>query len=144
MKRSKIIKGGIYKIPINSIYFTYGIYRDGTISVLDCLCKSDDLKLEEIIKHKILFTIYVFDGIFKKGIWTLVGTTILDENFSKDPPMFHLSIGSDPEEYSIYENGSFRPANKEQCIGLEEFAIWSDCHVIDRLKDYYGDLIDNE
>ena len=60
----------------------------------------------------------------------------MEETLLVPQPHF-IQDALNPRSFSIDERGAFRPATKEECIGLECAAVWDPTHAEDRIRDHY-------
>lgn len=141
MKRQRWKSGDFVKIPLTNGTHCYGwIIRRGLIEFLDLNTK-DAMDISILKTLPKLFTLCVMHAVLSlsKDGWPIIGHEPRDDEnenyyfFMQDPVNRKLSIySSDDSAYQII------PATYEECEKLERFAVWSACHVEDRLIAHYG------
>ncbi|WP_247897563.1 hypothetical protein [Paenibacillus pabuli] len=74
----------------------------------------------------------VYDDVLKSGDWPVIeNRPFVDENEAWPPPA--CMIDQKTGEFSIYYRGEIRPADREECEGLEIAAVWEAQHIVDRI-----------
>ncbi len=83
-------------------------------------------------KEKYQFVVGIYEDILKSEKWEIVDNRPFDnENEAWPPPMFIIDKISG--KYSLYHKGEIKDASNDQCIGLEEAAVWEADLIIDRI-----------
>lgn len=143
MRKIKYLPGSIVKIPLKSGHHTYGrVLLEGYIEVFDAKSNEDVLDFNRIVSRAKLFTVSLYDSVFKKAIWENVGFVELDEDSRKLPLEFMQDI-VDPTKCRIVDFwGKETPASIDECRGLERYAVWNANAVEARLNAYYEGRID--
>jgi hypothetical protein len=136
-KRQKRVPGDIVRIDLGDGVHSYArVLSEAQFAIYDCKTERD-LDRETIIASPILFYVAVMDYAVKRGLWTVVGHLPLEDALLSPPPRF-MQDALNPTSFSIYENGSIRPAKRAECEDLERAAVWDPNHVIDRIRDHYA------
>jgi hypothetical protein len=91
----------------------------------------------EIIKHPLLFKIWVMKYAVNSGRWKRIGKSNLTKSELENPAFFKQDT-LDPSKLFIYSDGKDIPANMEDIVSLECAAVWDPEHVEDRLRDYFN------
>ena len=139
MKRQKIKKGAIVKIPFDQQFHTYGrLLIKPYIEIYDFKTETDVLKMDEIIAKPVLFTLCVFDHAITSGRWEIIGTTMLDDAVANIPKQFLQDVGNYQKCRLIDADGNITAASIEECRELERSAVWEPEHIEDRIRDYYA------
>jgi hypothetical protein len=138
-KSKRTQEGDFFQIDLGEGLCAYGrVLESPTLAFYDTSGEPlEDLNLLQ--KVPILFKIWVMKDVFKKPHWKLVGSLELEEEltgriwfFKKD------SISGELTLYSTHLHKTIeKKATRKQCEGLECAAVWSACHVEDRLRDHY-------
>ena len=131
MKKAKIKLGDIFQIPLPNGKFAYGrVYRDACIAIYQ---EMTDLPNQVPKEEKFQFIVGFYQDILKTGQWQLVGNRPFQNKDEEwPPPMFVIDKISGG--FSIYHKGEFSKSKKEECLGLEEAAVWDAEHIIDRIR----------
>jgi Immunity protein 26 len=136
-KRQKRVIGDIAKIDLGDGFHTYArVLEDPSFAFYDARV-TGDLPINQIIELPILFYLPVTKAAIQGGAWMVIGSAPLDDATLNPPPTF-MQDALNKDAFEIYENGDVRPATKDECVGLERTAVWSPCHVEDRLRDHYA------
>jgi hypothetical protein len=137
VKRQKRKVGDVLCINLEDGSHAYArVLDEATFAVYD-LRTMREPSVEEIIACPILFRVAVMDWAVTKRRWVIIGQEPLDGTLVHLPPKF-IQDTINKSQFSIYENGSIRPASRAECIGLECAAIWDPSHVEDRILDHYA------
>jgi hypothetical protein len=137
-KRGRRREGDVVKVELADGTHTYArTIPRATFAFYDCRKKKNEVvSIEEILKSKILFAIPVMNRAVTSGRWEIVGSKELEPEL-EEPIRFFSQDPIDPSQYFIWESDVSRPAKKEECKGLECYAVWEAEHVEDRLLDHY-------
>ena len=94
------------------------------------------LPIEEIKEAGIAFKVWVMDKPITTGRWPIIGNLPLTEELTK-PIAF---VNQDPISKRIYklQNSIEMDICKEEALQLERAAVWSACHIEDRLADHFA------
>lgn len=117
---------------------SYGRILNLGMAFYDCRTSDEIENPEAIIASPILFIVVVYDHVIKSGTWEIVGYLPLEKELQTEPPKFIKVIGFDDKYEITYEDGSRKPATKEECEGLERVVAWDAEGVQERLNDYYA------
>lgn len=132
MNKIKIKVGDVFEIPLPDGRFAYGrIYKDASVGIYrQVTSKSGN---PPIGSRDFLFIVGITDRDIKTGKLKIVGHDPFANNESSWPPPYSI-INTYDGTYSIYHLGEIRKASKEECVGLEEAAVWDiKYHVIPRI-----------
>jgi len=130
--------GDVIKIDLGSGFHTYARVLEYVLFAFYDRRVRKALPIERIVTLPLLFQVAVMRYAVTRGRWVIVGSAPLDESLLNPPPQFMQDI-MDKTRFRIYENnGTIRPATKEECLGLECAAVWDPGHVEDRLRDHYA------
>jgi Immunity protein 26 len=136
-KFQKYQVGGILKIPLGDDWHTYGqMTGDAEVAFFDAKTKVE-LQMSDIVNRPVLFRLGVYNYAITKFIWHKIGKAALSETLKIPQPMF-IQDALHPERFQIYLNGEIRNATREDCIGLEECAVWEPEQVVERINDFYN------
>lgn len=136
MKSKKRKVGDLVKIPLGDGMHTYAhVLQEASFAVYDCRV-ADELAVEQVVGRPVLFFVAVMDHALKKGRWTIVGHSPLDDRLRRPPTFIQDPLNKN--SFSIYENGQIKPSTREQCVGLERMAVWEPEHVEERIRDQYA------
>jgi hypothetical protein len=139
MKNQKRILGSILNIDLGNGYHSYArILKNAEYAFYD-IKTNIDIEVDEIISKPILFILSVYDDVITNGRWEIVGEKPLESSFDA-LPMNYIQDPIDPNKFQIYDpnTGEMFDAQKEDCIGLGEAAVWDAEHVEERIRKYYG------
>lgn len=143
MKRVKYSPGSIVKIPLKSGNHTYGrVLLEGFLEVFDAKSGDDVQDFNQVVLRPKLFTVSLYDSVFKKAAWVKAGFVELDEESRKLPLRFMQNI-VDPSDCTIVDFwGNDTPATIDECRGLESYTVWGANAVEERLNAYYEGRVD--
>ena len=100
------------------------------------ICSEDD-DIDRIVIKNEIFRIWLDRDCFKSSKWKFICNKELLEMRKKVLNKYNKPIGSD--YYQIYTNGKFIRAKREDCIGLEYTAAWTELGVTQRLNySFFG------
>ncbi len=142
VRRPKVKEGDFFSIVLENGQHAYGrvlgspalAFYDGIGPVVT--------NVQELIGRPVLFRIWAMKDCFKCLNWQLLGNQPLEEHlrerlifFKKDSISGELSL-----YYSWPGKSEEKKATRQQCVGLECAAVWSACHVEQRLLDHYHEV----
>lgn len=136
------LEGQIVKIDLKDGTVAYGrVLKRPLFAFYDKPYRCGDTpELEEIATLPIAFKICVMNYSISKRIWSVIGRLELTSDLKKTPSFFKQDILNGA--LSIYRDDlppAFeRPATLQECMGLEQAAVWDPCHVEDRLRDHFA------
>jgi hypothetical protein len=129
--------GDIVKIPLSDGSHSYAIVLPAPrFAFLDYRGRQE-LPAADVVRVQPLFQLLVMDYAVTSGRWPRIGHVQPPASFLQFPVFFK----QDPinKKYSLYTgNGREVPATREQCEGLERYAVWDPEHVEERLLDHYS------
>lgn len=138
MKKAKKIKfklGDVFEIPLPNGKFAYGrVYDDAGVGIYKRISKT--LSNPPIGSREFMFNVGMYEDILTSGEWKIVGNDPFSEGESEFPPPGYVKDIINGE-YSIYHKGEFKRATKEECIGLEETAVWDSHHIVERIMNLH-------
>jgi hypothetical protein len=85
----------------------------------------------------VLFVLAVYDHAYNKGRWPKVGHVPLEELDTPIPEQFMQDPNGGPCTI-VDQFFNQRPAEPEECVGLEAAAVWTADEVEARLGDHYA------
>lgn len=135
-KRQRRTVGAILRVPLSDRWHAYA----WTLPEVDFgffdLRSDIDILPEDIITHPFAFRVGVHKSAWTNGRWQHVGKIDPPPNVLAPVPTFI----EDPisGKYSIYILGGIRPAQRNDCAGMERCAVWEPEHVEDRLRDHFA------
>lgn len=136
-KRQKRAVGSIAKIKIEIGFVYTRILEHGEYAFYEILSNSE-LNIDDIISKPILFFAAVDKYAISKGRWQIIGIRPLEIELLAPPPVY-IKDPFDENKFRIYyQDGSLRPASREECIGLEQFGVWSPEQIEERLTKYFS------
>ena len=136
-RRKKI--GDVYRFHFDEKYHCYCQLATGNDVCFYDYYSSDfgNDDIEKILNLKGLFRILCYRDCFKGEKWIFICNKPLTEDKIEVPFKWHKAVGDD--YYSLYRDGVFIKTTRENCIGLECFALWTELGVIDRLNySFFG------
>ncbi|MGJ7609122.1 Imm26 family immunity protein [Variovorax sp. LT1R20] len=100
--------------------------------------RKEPVDVEEIYSLPMAFIVAVMNSAYRDDRWAVVGRKKLEPLLLE--PRRNFIRDSISGEFSLYmtNDGSIRPSTQEECIGLEEAAVWSSEHIEERLMDYFS------
>lgn len=139
-KRQRRVVGSVMEIHVNNEYYVYAQSYPYEAEIIFDYRTTEPLKdLNVLLTTKELFRVLVFTSVISKGHWKKVGKLPLRHDLlpPKDLCVYHPY---DKVKYEIYNKitHKMRPANKEECIGLEPFMAWGFKSIEDRIRDHYN------
>ncbi len=135
-KRQQRTVGAIVEINLNNGYKTYARILKNHFAFYNTYTKNQP-DIEKIISSDVLFISAVYDYTITKGRWLKIGKKKpLEEKLNQTPP-FYTQDFINPEQYTIYHKNTKRSATKEECQGLELFAVWKPEAIEKRLNDHF-------
>lgn len=130
-RRKKI--GDIYKFNFNEEYHCYcQLLNENDVCFYNFYSNKVTDNIDSILQSPELFRILCDQDCFKSEKWIFICNKELPENKRTVPFKYHKAIGN--ENYSLYRNGVFTKCNREDCIGLELFALWTELGIKQRLE----------
>jgi hypothetical protein len=136
-KRIRRRAGDIVRIPLNDGFHSYARVLDEPLVAFYNIKTKRNLSPQEIVGLPLLFRVWVMNHAITSGRWPIIGNYPLTPSESEPPKLFKQD-GLKPSSFSIYVQGTERPATKAECVGLERAAVWDPEHVEDRLRDFYA------
>lgn len=136
IKRQRRTLGDIVEIDLGQEFMAYArVLEEGLFAFYDSRARQP-LAMDDITARAVLFIVPVMAYAVTRARWKVVGNAPLDDTLQNPPPLFWQDV-LDPDSFKLYDKGKFRPATREQCMGLERLAVWDPEHVEDRLRDHY-------
>lgn len=139
MKKQKWTTGAVLKISLSDGWHCYSQmlpHDNCEMAFFDSRSKID-LQPSEVVKKAVLFRAAIHKSAFSDGRWLIIGNATISEDLLEPKETYIDDKISG--KFEIYKAGDIRPANKEQCIGLEQAAVWEANHIEDRLEDHYAE-----
>lgn len=129
--------GAIVEIPFESGKKSYArILGESSFAFYDYVNTGQDVVLADLITCPILFIVAVYDDAVTRGRWVKIGRIPLEPVLQRLPLKF-IQNALDETAFSLYDNGTIRPATKADCVGLERAAVWEPEHVESRIANFY-------
>ncbi len=133
--------GRIVRVPVGEGLYGFGRQLTGEVEFYDLFLPEDETPdLLSLPSQRVLFRVFVMAYAFKRtGNWQLLDVVTLTEaeaghvsrTWKHDPISGQLSIyWSGPGAGMWGED----PATPEECVGLEQCAVWDPEHVQERLR----------
>jgi hypothetical protein len=98
----------------------------------------ENASAEEIVGRPVLFIIAVMNKAVTSGRWQRVHWKPLEAPLQRLPAKF-MEDAMCKGRYRLYlEDGTMRPATREDCKGLERAAVWDPTHAEERLHDHFA------
>ncbi|MBD5426469.1 MAG: hypothetical protein HDR38_02795 [Treponema sp.] len=81
------------------------------------------------------FYVSVYNDVLTDCLWPKVTNVPFKDDEENYPPNTYIEDQMKPGNYEIYDKktGEIRKATKQECLGMEETAVWDRNHVVDRL-----------
>jgi len=136
-KRTRWREGDVVSIDLGGGQICFGRTLKFPLMAFYDIKTDRALPVEEIIRHPILFKVWVARYAITKRIWPIIGHFPLEKELQKTPLFFK----QDPVTTRLYiyqDSGRDIPATLEQASGLERAAVWDPEHVVDRLNDHFA------
>lgn len=134
-KRQQRTIGALVKIPLEGDFHSYARILEQEMAFYDIFTK-EELPAEEIIKHPVLFITAVFDSAITKGHWAKISKALpLEKHLLNIPPKY-TQDALNPDKYSLIYTDKQVSVTREECEGLEYWAIWTAEDIERRLNDY--------
>lgn len=144
-KRQKRTLGAIMEINIDDEYYVYAqsCPHDREI-IFDFRSKEPLEDLSVLLTAKQLFRVCVFRWVIGSGYWKKVGKLPLREDLIPIEKQY-IYHPFDKVKFEIVTPGASidhwaTPSTREECIGLEQCAVWADNHIVDRVRDHYNNV----
>jgi len=145
MKRLRLMKGQILKIPLENNFHTYGRMMEFLVAFYDARTH-DELSIDEIIAKPVLFSVTVYDRCVSEGWWQIVGrkTTLEPQLIAEEQkPAYTEDIFTNKCTIH-YADGSRKVVEREEVRGLECGGVWTHISIENRLNDYYAGRYNEE
>lgn len=143
MKRKRKEPGTFFRIPLEGGKVAYArLLNTALFSFFNI--EGEGKTNEEIIQllsnATPIFSIYVFDDVFSKSSWEIIGNKPLEAGTLDNVPFFFRQNLADPSLCWLVNTqpGFKKEATPQECIGLERSMVWSFQLVEQRLKDYFA------
>jgi len=131
-------EGDILKIKLKGGYVTYcRVLPEASFAFYDARTRRRTVDIEWVLERPILFIAPVYKQAVTMGRWERVGRTPLEAHLQRLPPKF-IQDSMYPSGFAIYEDAKIRHATREECLGLECFAVWDPEHLEERIEDHYA------
>lgn len=128
--------GSVYAVRLKSNKYVFGVVCMGSdVAFFDYLSDAP-VAPENLLDLPLIFRVFVTIDAPKRGKWPKVGNVPLRGDYAELGKYLHKAVGSD--QYYIYSGGSEVPASRDECIGLELFAVYFAMHAEERLEDYFA------
>lgn len=137
-KKTKRNVGDLLKVMLTEVQHSYVLVLPSARYAFFDYLGNEELSPEEIVKLKILFQLFVMDNAVTSGRWVIVGHAEPSLPFLQSPPFFKQDAINKTKFWLYLGDGKEVPATREQCSGLERYAVWDPEHVEDRLRDHYA------
>jgi hypothetical protein len=134
-KRQAFRIGDVYEVPLANGYRSYGQRVSSAFDAFYNVKSKEPLNIGQIVQAKVIFTICISLGSFRRARWKKIGKGPLPDSifpirtFTQD--VFNKS------KIEILEGPKSYRATKEDVEGLERAAAWDADSVIERLEDYF-------
>jgi hypothetical protein len=142
MKRKKTDAGTFFKVPFNGDKVAYArLLNTALFSFfnIDGQGKTNEEIIQLISNASPIFSIYVFNDVFYKSNWEILGHKPLKEDTLINVPFFFTQDLADPKKCWLANTvpGFNKLVTPQECINLEPSMVWSFQLVEQRLKDYF-------
>lgn len=129
--------GDFVAIPLANGSFAFGrVISEPLIAFYD-IYSEEVPDIDKIRVRSVKYILAVMNYAINSGRWKVIGSSLLEDTL-REPVSFFMQSRS-TGEISIYIDGEIIPASFEECVGLENCAVWDPEHVEDRLLDeFYG------
>ncbi len=130
--------GDIVSLKLHDGSFAFGRVLPEPVMAFYDINTPEIPALDEILEASITFKIWVMNHAITDGLWQVIGSASLGEEFLEESLFFKKDPIS--KELSIYRDGTGQetPATVAECEGLECAAVWEPEHVVDRLSDHFA------
>ena len=135
-RRQQRTVGAVVKIPLERGFHTYARILEVEMAFYNIHTKKE-LTTKEIINTPVLFITTVYDNAITKGYWPKISKAIPLEDKLIDTPAKYTQDVLNPLKYSLVYSDKKVEAKKEECKGLEFWAIWSAENIEKRLNDHF-------
>ena len=131
--------GTIYEIVIDNSYYCYAeIIPYGNMAFFDYKSDKPLEDLSVLLTTPVLFIVAIYPYILTKKLWKKVGIINLREEFNNDVQFYVYHRIYDSFDIYSSKTGELIKSTREECLGLEQCAIWGVNHIEDRLRAYYS------
>ncbi|ADU92508.1 hypothetical protein KUK_1315 [Taylorella equigenitalis 14/56] len=134
-KRQRRKPGDFFAVPLEDGEYAFGRVLKNAMAFYD-IKSNEILSIDELYKTKIIFKVWVMDNVITSGRYPIIGHIPLTEEELK-PLVFAKRDVISGRHYLYIEGGTEIPCSRDDLIGLEVAAVWSDVHIEDRLNCYF-------
>lgn len=143
MKRKKTEAGTFFKIPLNGEKVAYArLLNTALFSFfnIDGEGKTNEEIIQLIGNASPIFSIYVFNDVFSKSNWEILGHKPLEEVTLNNVPFFFRQDLADPSKCWLVNTvpGFKKLVTAQECVNLERSMVWEFASVEERLRDYFA------
>lgn len=135
--RFNLKPGDIIQLPVRPSGFAFAKYTpEHSYAFYKLISPTDKVPSNaELVNSGVMFRIFVMDRPVKEGEWKVVGYGEVENDLLR-PQKYFIQDAIRENNFEIYEEPNRRPATRDECKGLECYAVWSQNHVEDRIEDY--------
>lgn len=130
--KTKLRVGSVFVIPISHKRMAFGrVYRDG-IAVYNSVSNTP-LDASRVSKAPVAFFAACVAAPIEAGKWPTIGYAGFANVDHEWLPPRYVSDVMDSSHFQIYHKGKLREAKPSEIKGLDEFAVYSPKHIVDRI-----------
>ena len=138
-KKQKWNPGDILEIPLGDGMRAFARVLKSPLMAFYDLKADKNPPIDFIISKPIAFKVWVMNSVVTAGEWQIIGHAPLAPELEMAPSFFKRDSISG--KLSIYTESGGKSLEKdatlEECEKLECAAVWSSCHIADRLNDHF-------
>lgn len=135
MKKTKLTRGDVCAVPLPGGGYGIGVCCGDDFAFM-AVKVNKPIMPEKVLELNVAFRVFVALDAATSGGWQHLGRVELTGAYAHAASYLNKPVGS--EQLYIYCAGERRPANQEECRGLELVATWFSFHVAERLEDFFA------
>ncbi len=139
-RRKKGREGDVIAIPLGDGSFGFGQVCGFNCYAYFDLRSGEIPDIDEVVACRVLFRVITSDDAIESGGWEILGHRELSPELAQRAMFWSQPVGSN--QVSIYRDGAFYRATKEEIQGLENLAAWFAPNVVQRLVEHFSGRLD--
>jgi hypothetical protein len=142
MKAKPMTAGDFLRIPLENGTFAYGrVLDDNYAAYYDHFTTEAETGLDVIASKPVLFRVAT-RRLPGRDKWEVIGRRDLDTELARPVVMFMQDLAN-PADCVIFDSaGLERKATPQECVGIENAAVWDARNVEDRLLAHFAGRLD--
>ena len=138
-RKSVNTPGFIYQIALPDGSFAYALMANKIETVFFDINPRTPVSAEVVLSSPVLFRTVVMNAALRR--WTRIASVSVSQELAK-PGRYYREDALHKGRFAIRDLGTADyngvPATREECIGLECNAVWSQIHIETRLMDQFA------